>query len=75
MLSVVVQNDFVKYDIDNYYVEGNKIRSYVDRMMGGERIAILNLAEYKTHEEAVGRTRTVNGTGIGLAVDMAVVFG
>lgn len=53
MLSVVVQNDFVKYDIDNYYVEGNKIRSYVDRMMGGERISILNLAEYKTYEEAV----------------------
>ena len=24
MLSVVVQNDFVKYNIDNYHVEGNK---------------------------------------------------
>ena len=61
MLSVVVQNDFVKYDIDNYHVEGNKIRSYVDKIMGGERINILNLAEYKTHEEAVWVFRMMVG--------------
>lgn len=50
MLSVVTQDGLAKYDINNYCVEGNIIMLLSDQK---RRDYGVDLASYKTHEEAV----------------------